>query len=235
MREAEFEIDPYDFLCELGPARAVELVRRYRSEFTGGWFESLIDLEHPNEITEQDLVAVECLSVRVPVRVSIWILDQARDEITRLLGDERLRPDRDLWECELSDLGPGSPADELWKLLQGDSWRAFWPVGTPSRGIGPVTAGKLLAAKRPRTVPVVDEVVREALRAPRGRFWESMWRAMQNAKLRRALESIREEACREEACVPTLLPRARPSLLRTLDIAVWMRGPRDPRARRPIA
>ena len=222
--EATFENDPYDLLRALKHETAVELVRRYRSEFTGGWFEALIDLEHPNEITAQDLLAVECLSVRVPVRVSIWILDQGRQEIAELLSDERLRPNRELWECALTDVASDSPAAKLWTLLQGDAWRAFWPRETDAKGVGPVTAGKLLAAKRPQMIPVVDTVVREALRAPEDRFWESMWRAMQRDELRRELEAIREEACREEASGKTRLPRRHPSLLRTLDIVVWMAG-----------
>lgn len=222
--EAGFENDPYDLLCELGLEQAVALVRRYRSEFTGGWFESLIDLGHPYEITRRDLIAVECLSVCFPARVSTWILDEGRGELTALLRDERLRPDRDLWECELADLGRGSPADDLWTLLTGDSWRAFWPGRIALKGIGAVTAGKLLAAKRPQMIPVVDTVVRDALQAPRNRFWESMWWAMQDPKLRQCLEAIREEACRQEAGGPPLPPRPLPSLLRTLDIVVWMRG-----------
>lgn len=225
--EATFENDPYDLLRALGHEKAVELVRRYRSRFTGGWFEALIDLEHPHEITAQDLLAVECLSVRVPAKVSYWILGEGREEIVELLSDERLRQNRELWECELADLDTSSPAAKLWTLLQ----RGAWPRKARANGVGPVIAGKLLAAKRPQMIPVVDRVVREALRAPEGRFWESMWRAMQRDELRRELEAIREDACREEATGKTRLPRRHPSLLRTLDIVVWMPGPRDPRTR----
>ncbi|MEU3241147.1 DUF6308 family protein, partial [Streptomyces anthocyanicus] len=76
-------------------------------------------------------------------------------------------------EANADDLAPGSPADAAWHLLQDQP------------GIGWVTAGKLLARKRPRLLPVYDQVVRCILRRPPS-FWLDLQAALQADNCRTA-------------------------------------------------
>jgi hypothetical protein len=64
----------------------------------------------------------------------------------------------DIWQVRRLDLDVGSSASDLHELLCSDA--------VP--GIGWVTAGKLLAAKRPRLVPILDKEV-QAFLQPRPR------------------------------------------------------------------
>jgi len=72
-----------------------------------------------------------------------------------------------------------------------------------------VTAGKLLARKRPRLIPIYDSVVKQAMGEP-----ESWWRPLR-AVLRDAPDVVdRVEDLRPEAVDV--------STLRLLDVAIWM-------------
>jgi hypothetical protein len=77
-----------------------------------------------------------------------------------------------------------------------------------------VTAGKLLARKRPRLIPVWDNVVRCAFGRPSSAWlWlDNMLREKDGALLQ-LLAKTREDAGLTK----------RISLLRTLDVVVWMR------------
>jgi hypothetical protein len=99
----------------------------------------------------------------------------------------------------------GSPADRAWQLLEQEA------------GAGYVTAGKLLARKRPHLVPVYDSVTRCALGEPE-RFWLSLQTVLSNSDtcLRRRLVELRS-SCRVPAEVGEL---------RVLDVVVW-KGHRD--------
>lgn len=65
--------------------------------------------------------------------------------------------DIDMADAEADVLAEGSPADQAWHLL------------CAQHGVDWVIAGKLLARKRPRLLPVYDKVVRCALGRPRPR------------------------------------------------------------------
>ncbi len=77
-----------------------------------------------------------------------------------------------------------------------------------------MTAGKLLARKRPRLVPVYDEVVRCAVRSPRG-FW--IW-LHEQLRANGGLLADRLAKLRADAGLDTTV-----SLPRILDVVVWMR------------
>ncbi|WP_157407519.1 DUF6308 family protein [Arthrobacter sp. ZBG10] len=100
-----------------------------------------------NRITSEDIVAVSCLSVHVPA-AAVKILSGQADEISTLLS--RI-PDLNLEEIPIDQheglFGTGSAALELWLLLRNHV------------GIGPTTASKLMARKRPGLIPIYDSVV----------------------------------------------------------------------------
>lgn len=186
---------------------AVDLVKEYFTvdddgspRFTGSMFDRLGPgvPDHVDRVTADDLVAVTMLSVVVPPRPTIAILGRRSAEITRALAD--IPADVDLHECDVSLVSPGSPAHRLWTLFESLD------------GVGWVTAGKLLARKRPRLIPVYDAVIREAVGAPKN-FWIWLHQALRDRQL---VEQI--DALRSEAEVEDLSP------LRTLDVAIWMRN-----------
>jgi hypothetical protein len=95
----------------------------------------------------------------------------------------------------------GSPADQAWRLL------------LDLQDVGWVIAGKLLARKRPRLLPVYDRVVRCAVGRPPS-FWLALHTALRedNAALYRQLLELRQAAGLPETV----------SALRVCDVAVWM-------------
>ncbi|MDK1348939.1 DUF6308 family protein [Streptomyces sp. 378] len=125
--------------------------------FTGSRFEHLAGggdrPEVADRITAEDLVAVQTLSVTVPAPVALDLLEgHLGAHLSDLL---RVVPaDLDMAQADTVHLKPGSPAYRAWELLFGQ------------HGVGWVTAGKLLARKRPRLLPVYDDVVRCAWDTP---------------------------------------------------------------------
>ena len=105
-------------------------------------------------------------------------------------------------------------SDEAGVLLSGSATNGAWKLLREQDDIGWVTAGKLLARKRPKLIPVWDNVVRCALR-PGDEVWLWMNETFQeaNGQLPRRLLMLHEEAG---------LP-ATVSTLRVLDVVVWMR------------
>ncbi|MEV4656822.1 DUF6308 family protein [Micromonospora sp. NPDC049301] len=174
--------------------------------FTGGRFEQLGGGgDHPavrDTITPEDLIAVELLSVHVPARVALDLLEGAlgREIATEL---RRIPTDVSLADDEaLQYITDGGPADQAWHLLKNNG------------GVGWVTAGKLLARKRPCLVPVYDEVVRCAYRTGGG-FWSCLHERLREdgGVLVDRLTRLRAEA--------ELPPEITP--LRVLDVVFWMR------------
>lgn len=68
----------------------------------------------------------------------------------------------DLWEVDRSVVGSSSAAHKLHAALDG------------LRDVGWVTAGKLMAAKRPRLIPILDKEVKTVLKPPKEHFWVTM-------------------------------------------------------------
>jgi hypothetical protein len=187
--------------------RSLDLLRDYfgSGRFTGGRFERFGGggdrPEIADRFTSDDVVAVSLLSVRLPGRASLALLDQRPAEFNALLGE--IPTELDLWDADEAVIAPGSAAGRLWSLLD----------GLP--GVGWVTAGKLLARKRPRLIPVYDKVVKAALERPDGGHW---WRPLR-AVLRDSPDVVTrlEELRAWSGIGPDI------SLLRVLDVAIWMR------------
>ena len=174
--------------------------------YAGGRFE-LLDgggdrADVRDRFTASDIVALRLLSIELPARVALDLLEGALGEdATGFL--EQISPSVNLWDADAEQLiKKRGPADSLWRLLEKQD------------GAGWVTAGKLLARKRPSLIPVYDNVVRCALGWPVN-FWTALRDALrqEDGSFQAALRDLKE---RSE------LPRQVTSL-RVLDVAVWMR------------
>ncbi|GAA2200000.1 DUF6308 family protein [Sinomonas flava] len=183
-------------------------------EFEGAHFE-LFSPSPADEITANDLVAVSLLSVHVPAKAALGLLDSKSHEISDLLvqipGDLKLEDLR--IERHEGYFGEGSPIRDLWRLMR--SKHATW-------GIGPTTASKLLARKRPALVPIYDSVVARATGFSHdGGTWLAWHEALACAhSIVPALESLRSQSGLGHI-----------SLLRILDVVLWMEGRHG---RRPV-
>jgi hypothetical protein len=218
---SKFEVDPLSYITGPEEERSIQCFVSYFASYTGAWFNHLADSDR-NTIGTSDLVAVSTLGVKVPAGVAVWLLQpEHHSEVSDLLAEIPAadRPDLPITDVPCDVLGPGSKAQRLWQLLQ----RRRWPEDEVKHsGLGPVTAGKLLAAKRPELIPVWDQWVQEALGPPEGQFWTAMWNRFQDDDFVTQLKTVREAAL-ETATRQAVRVPAPPSLLRTLDIIVWMR------------
>jgi hypothetical protein len=184
----------------------VGLGRRELPPFTGGRFE-LLDGggDQPdtcNRFTASDILSIEMLSVQLPPLVALDLLHGALGEESAVFL-EQIPTSVPLWDNEAEELiKDGGPADSAWRLLESQD------------GVGWVTAGKLLARKRPSLIPVYDDVVRCAFDRPK-----EIWKALRDA-LRQDDGSFRTEL--EDLSKRARIP-AEVTPLRVLDVALWMR------------
>lgn len=168
--------------------------------FSGDTFDTLGD-NPPTIFVRDDFLALTCLDESVPPRTLRW-----------LLGAEG--------KAVMSPLLTAVPVGT--KLGSGDDERALaaaqplWDALQIGHGIGPTKAGKLLARKRPDLVPIVDSVVASVVGASAGRYWGTYHVAMSDPAVTGRLHELRRDA-----------GSPRVSLLRILDVAVWMRGSRS--------
>lgn len=173
--------------------------------YTGSRFESFAaGGDHPavaDRVTAEDLVAVTLLSVDVPGRVALQLLEgPLGDQVAVLLA--QVPTDVALHEPGAGALlEPGSPVRQAWDLLEAP------------HGMGWVIAGKVLARKRPHLIPVYDNVVRCALGAPT-ETWTWL-RAALTADSNSLTMHLR--AIRDAGVAPVGV-----SLLRVLDVILWM-------------
>lgn len=187
-------------------SRAIERYFNTEGErFSGSQFEALIDVANPDVITERDLIAVNTLSVEIPIRASLWILSaEGKAATKRCLA--AVDPSMNIWDDDAGRaLGPGGPMRELWDLLG----TAAWPAPRPGNGLGGRTKrSKLLAAKRPGLIPVTDRVVRSVL--PKV---EDYWTAFRHALI---TKDVRDEIEAATGKAPDGV-----TLLRRIDAAIW--------------
>jgi len=176
--------------------------------YTGSQFELLISGSDPSQFTERDLVALSTLNVVLPARASLWILSpEGQAQTSALLSG--IPNGVDIWKPEVENaFADDGKLMELWDCLG----KANWPTAAPGGGLGGSTKrSKLIAAKRPRLVPVLDKVVKDTL--PKS---ENYWRAFQDV--------LRDESCRESLTLATNHDCVPPgvSLLRRIDVVIWM-------------
>ncbi|MGW7002592.1 DUF6308 family protein [Streptomyces sp. NPDC054933] len=184
---------------------AIDLPQGSALPFTGARFEHLDGggdtSDKANTITASDLIAVQMLSVRVPRPATLALLEgDLGRQLTPLLA--KIPTNTDMAKVDIDVLTPNSPADQAWHLLKRQT------------GLGWVTTNKLLARKRPRLLPVYDEVVRCAVGHPRS-FWLSLHQALtaNGGELHEHLLQLRTSAGVSDTV----------STLRVCDVVVWMR------------
>ncbi|MER5454633.1 DUF6308 family protein [Micromonospora sp. NPDC002389] len=199
----------HDIMAVLDEECAVPNLRRYFANypkpFTGSQFETLgggAAALHRDVVTAEDLIAVQLLEVRVPAAVALELLQgdlgqRISDELRKIpasvdLSDKRAR----------TYVQDGGPADRAWHLL----------VERP--GVKETIAGKLLARKRPRLIPIYDSVLQCALRGRPG-FWLWLHEQLRADDLR-LIRRLRE--LRVAADIPVHV-----SDIRVFDIVIWMR------------
>jgi hypothetical protein len=194
-----------------------ELIRRFLGEnaarhlseyfnsgnYTGGRFERFAGAADQSTEADRfhsdDIVAVSMLSVRIPGRPAVALLEERSAEFAGLLSD--IPNDVDLWHADDETIGPASAAHRLWSELSG------------LNGVGWVTAHKLLARKRPRLLPVYDRVVRNALeRKVKDEWWRPLRDVLtDNSDVVDRLDELRTIARLDDIAI-----------LRILDVCIWM-------------
>lgn len=198
------------FIVAKDTSTAVIHLERYYSEgddgqpdYTGSRFESVAALNpDPDTLGPADFVAVSMLSVTVPAEAALRLMGRDAGEISQFLT--QIPTDLDIVDADPATLRGDSPAGKLWALLrQGRD------------GLGPTTTSKLLAAKRPRLLPIWDSLVEEATGLDTTGYWEKfryvltdddhgVWNWLRNLR----------------AGVPAV--PATVSELRMLDVLLWM-------------
>lgn len=166
-----------------------------KQPFTGRWFEELAAIGDPNRFEASDLLAVEALSVTVPTEAAASLLITESERFNSLLRD--IPREQNLWEVSRFDVNAGSTADRLHaelRTLPGIEW---------------VVAGKLMAAKRPKLIPILDNEVRNYLQPPKNLFWVTMHDELSDPARRQVIS----EVC-QSAPAPV-------GLLRRMDVALW--------------
>lgn len=174
--------------------------------------------ESPNALTASDLVAVSFLSVNVPPRAAWAFLDWRSEAITRVLERIPVNLSIEDQHCAFDVYSRSSALQDLWNLLRHDELGQPW-------GMGPTTVSKLMARKRPRLVPLQDRVVMSELGAVNATYWDLWWHAM-HLKIDEQYPVVEFAQC-ARANVPAAHDL---SLLRVLDIIIWMNGKHRVRA-----
>lgn len=146
----------------------------------------------PDQLTAADLLAVSLLDITWRPDVVRRLLGADRDRFAGLLAG--ISTGVDLWQATDADLGA---VDLAWDTL----------LDIP--GVGTASAAKLLARKRPRLCPITDKVVIRAAGLP-GLTWEVLRCLLQDPGARAEVEALRPPEA------------AGASLLRILDVAIWV-------------
>ena len=205
------EGDVWPFLDDL----AIDLVSTYFSDdFTGNQFNRLggggDTGPDANVFSPIDLIAVSMLDVHVPGSAALQILGPLGLKLTTLLTD--IPNDVALEDSDPSFIEDGSPADRLWQEL------------TALPQVGRTTAGKLMARKRPRLIPVFDSVIKDALLPDASNYWIRLRNELRDRELIKRLAEIRSNSG-----IGNSIP-----LIRVLDVCVWMRNRRESNNKLPF-
>jgi hypothetical protein len=198
-------------LAPEGAERAAGVLRAYFTprppgRFTGAWFERFAGggdrPEIADHFTADDLIAVSMLSVQVVGDAALEILHTRRDRLRALLQQ--------------------IPTDVALADLSTDQVGASWPVRRAyvellaTADIGPTTASKLLARKRPHLVPIYDSVVDHELALKDRELWAPLhaWLTSAGRANHRHLLELRDLAGLGHEI----------SALRIFDVLTWMTG-----------
>jgi len=177
--------------------KSSELVAAYfdaTSSFSGDTFDS-VGTNDPFKFSVDDLLALTMLDVGLKPPAVRAVLGPSQVRLSELL--RAIPHDQPLWEATGETL---SAANDLFVELD------VLPA------VGAVNAGKLMARKRPRLIPVIDKHVIAALQTPKGTYWTTMRDALGMNQLWQQVERTLRGSTPTNA-----------STLRLLDVAIWMR------------
>jgi len=146
----------------------------------------------PEEIIADDLLAVALLDITWRPQVVRILLGSHRQQLAEMLA--AIPQAVDLWDA----------SDDALRRID-----VLWDALTAIDGIGTASATKLLARKRPRLCPISDSVIIKAVDVP-GRTWDVLRCLLQDPAARAEVEVLR----------PAIAAEA--SLLRILDVALWV-------------
>lgn len=144
----------------------------------------------PDRVTIDDLLAASLLDISWPPLVVRKVLNELSTPIPRNLAD--IGQETDFWDASDQEL---RAADDLWFTLVG------------LKDVDKAKASKLMARKRPRLVPISDEVVMAI--GARGETWPVIRQCLQDESFRDTILVLRGKGS-EDA-----------SVLRLLDVALW--------------
>jgi hypothetical protein len=145
------------------------------------------------------MVTVSTLSIRWTGEAALELLETRRDDLSKLLAAV---PHDSIERVPRKALAVDGPADRAWQVLR------------EIDGIGPTIAGKVLSWKRPHLVPVFETVVHRLLGSPAEYWWHDWFSRAGRAD---SVRAFREEVGGIEDI----------SLLRCLDVALWMHARRN--------
>jgi hypothetical protein len=214
-------LDLPDILSEENVPKAAKLLRRYyleEDEKTGllstgssfdGWAGRGDTPDVRDRITDSDIVAVSMLSVTVPAKAAIGLLDpEVAAKVTKLLA--RIPVDIKMSDLDpekaQTHLGKGSPAYDLWHILRADG---RW-------GIGATIASKIMARKRPHLIPIWDDIIGQVIGKRSSR---DQWLNWHNLLTDGSGLPDRLQRIHKESEVPQDL-----SELRIIDAILWRHG-----------
>jgi hypothetical protein len=190
--------------------KAAELLQRYYGTdgagvplYSGSQFEAIVALsEDLDSIGTADFTAVSMLSVDIPAQAAIRLLGKDAREITKLL--KQIPADRDIVDVASDELAAGSAASKLWRVLR-----------RGNDGMGRTRTSKLMAAKRPRLIPIWDSFVEQATGLDTSDYWRQFQAVLvaDNHAAWTWMAEVRAQATN----VPTAV-----SNLRILDVLLWM-------------
>jgi Family of unknown function (DUF6308) len=188
---------------------AVDCLKRYYAmhgdepRYTGSRFESMAALNpDPNTLAPADFLAVSMLSVDVPAEAAIRLLERDAATVSRLLLE--IPVDVDIVDVDPEMLDADSPAGQLWDVLR-----------RGRDGLGPTTTSKLLAAKRPRLLPIWDSFVEHATGLSTVGYWRKFQYVLADE------QRFVWEWLGELRSLATSIPKSTPEL-RILDVILWM-------------
>ncbi|AWB81490.1 hypothetical protein C3B44_03250 [Corynebacterium yudongzhengii] len=170
---------------------------RTEIDYTEAFFDRFgEDDEDPNRLLPADLMAVYLHGgTGFGLRVAAELLHANAEEYAGMLKD--IGEDTNLWKASKK---------QVKKALKFESKLKELP------GVGPATAGKLVARKRPKLYPIGDRVVSEALGTRSGVIWPLREELKENKDLVKKLKGLRKSAGLPKTISP----------VRVLDVVTWM-------------
>lgn len=183
-------------------------LKDYFSNYQGRFFELFATKSSNEKFTPWDFLAINSLSVYPRAdAINSFLVDRIGEFNLRLKETHKkinsLHLDqRKLWTIPPRFLASDNQLSNLYESLKSID------------GFGYVTASKLLALKFPELIPIRDSKVEKLLQAQE-LWWEPMAEVMRNEEIFKILTDFSEG-------LQTKQPR--PSLLRVLDVLLWMRA-----------